>query len=214
MGISLKNLKTVEIRWHGRGGQGTVTAAKMFASVAVKKGLFGQSIPMFGLERSGTPVAVYSRVSEEQIMRNDPVKHPHIVIITDPSVMVFLTASPDGKLPESIPDPREGISEDTIFLINTSMSPEEAKKILGLEGKKNKVCTVDATKIALEEIGRNIPNTAILGALARIVPDIIDLETIKKELEESFSASSKLRALIPANIKAMERGFQEVKCTE
>jgi pyruvate ferredoxin oxidoreductase gamma subunit len=184
----------------------------MFASVAVKRGYYGQSIPMFGLERSGTPVAVYSRVSKEPIQRNDPVKHPHIVVITDPSVMVFLAASQGGKLPESIPDPREGITDETIFIINSPMSPEEAKKILGLEGKPNKVCTVDATKIALEEIGRNVPNTAILGAMAKIVPEVVDMETVKEELEESFGASSKLRALIPANLKAMERGYNEVKC--
>lgn len=203
---------TIEIRWHGRGGQGTVTAAKMFASVAVKKGFYGQSIPMFGLERSGTPVAVYSRVSKETIQRNDPVKHPDIVVITDPSVMVFLAASPDGKLPESIPDPRAGITDETIFIINSPMSPEEAKKVLGLEGKPNKVCTLDATKIALEEIGRNVPNTAILGAMAKILPEVVDMETVKEELEESFGASSKLRALIPANLKAMERGYNEVRC--
>jgi 2-oxoacid:acceptor oxidoreductase gamma subunit (pyruvate/2-ketoisovalerate family) len=203
---------TIEIRWHGRGGQGTVTAAKMFASVAVKKGFYGQSIPMFGLERSGTPVAVYSRVSKETIQRNDPVKHPDIVVITDPSVMVFLAASPDGKLPESIPDPRAGITDETIFIINSPMSPEEAKKVLGLEGKPNKVCTLDATKIALEEIGRNVPNTAILGAMAKIIPEVVDMETVKEELEESFGASSKLKALIPANLKAMERGYNEVRC--
>jgi pyruvate ferredoxin oxidoreductase gamma subunit len=211
MAISLDQ-GTIEIRWHGRGGQGTVTAAKMFASVAVKRGYHGQSIPMFGLERSGTPVAVYSRVSKDPIMRNDPVRHPHIVVITDPSVMVYLAASRGGKLPESIPDPREGITDETIFVINTPMSPEEAKKILGLEGKPNKVCTVDATKIALEEIGRNVPNTAILGAMAKILPEVVDMETVKEELEESFGASSKLRALIPANLKAMERGYNEVKC--
>jgi len=203
---------TIEIRWHGRGGQGTVTAAKMFASVAVKKGYYGQSIPMFGLERSGTPVAVYSRVSKDPIQRNDPVRNPDIVVITDPSVMVFLAASPDGKLPESIPDPRAGINDETIFIINSPMSPEEAKKVLGLEGKPNKVCTLDATKIALEEIGRNVPNTAILGAMAKILPEVVDMETVKEELEESFGASSKLRALIPANLKAMERGYNEVRC--
>jgi len=187
----------IEIRWHGRGGQGTVTAAKMLASAAIIRGKHGQAMPEFGLERSGTPVKVSTRISDEMINTRAPVVKPQIVIITDPSLMFTIK--------NLIVD---GIDENTVFIVNTNFPADKVRKILGIP--KNELWIVDASKIAMEEFGRNIPNTAVLGAVAKAT-GIIDLDAAKQEIEESFSASSKLRALIPQNIKALERGYNEVK---
>jgi len=184
------------IRWHGRGGQGTVTAAKMLASAAIIRGKHGQAMPEFGLERSGTPVKVSTRISDEYINTRAPVVKPQIVIITDPSLMFTIK--------NQIVD---GIDENTIFIVNTNFPADKVRKILGIP--KNELWIVDASKIALEEFGRNIPNTAVLGAVAKAT-GIVDLDAAKQEIEEAFSASSKLRALIPQNLKALERGYNEV----
>lgn len=187
---------TIEIRWHGRGGQGTVTAAKMLASAAIIKGKHGQAMPEFGLERSGTPVKVSTRISDNNINTRAPVVNPQIVIITDPSLMFTIK--------DQIVD---GIDENTVFIVNTNFPADKVRKILGIPN--NELWIVDASKIALEEFGRNIPNTAMLGAVAKAT-GIVDLDAVKQEIEEAFSASSKLRALIPQNLKALERGYNEV----
>ncbi len=186
----------IEIRWHGRGGQGTVTAAKMLASAAIIKGKHGQAMPEFGLERSGTPVKVSTRISDQHINTRAPVVNPQIVIITDPSLMFTIKN-------QII----QGIDENTVFIINTNFPADKVRKILGIPN--NELWIVDASKIALEEFGRNIPNTAMLGAVAKAT-GIVDLDAVRQEIEEAFSASSKLRALIPQNLKALERGYNEV----
>ena len=193
---TLTDKPTIEIRWHGRGGQGTVTAAKMLASAAIIKGKHGQAMPEFGLERSGTPVKVSTRISDNFINTRAPVTNPQIVIITDPSLMFTIK---DQIV--------EGTDENTIFIVNTNFPADKVRKILGIPN--NELWIVDASKIALEEFGRNIPNTAMLGAVAKAT-GIVDLESLKQEIEEAFSASSKLRALIPQNLKALERGYNEV----
>ena len=187
---------TIEIRWHGRGGQGTVTAAKMLASAAIIKGKHGQAMPEFGLERSGTPVKVSTRISDNNINTRAPVVNPQIVIITDPSLMFTIK--------DQIVD---GIDENTVFIVNTNFPADKVRKILGIQN--NELWIVDASKIALEEFGRNIPNTAMLGAVSKAT-GIVDLDAVRQEIEEAFSASSKLRALIPQNLKALERGYNEV----
>ncbi|RUM58829.1 MAG: pyruvate oxidoreductase subunit gamma [Persephonella sp.] len=187
---------TIEIRWHGRGGQGTVTAAKMLASAAIIKGKHGQAMPEFGLERSGTPVKVSTRISDQYINTRAPVVNPQIVIITDPSLMFTIKN-------QII----QGIDENTVFIVNTNFPADKVRKILSIPN--NELWIVDASKIALEEFGRNIPNTAMLGAVARAT-GIVDIASVKQEIEEAFSASSKLRALIPQNLKALERGYNEV----
>jgi len=185
-----------EIRWHGRGGQGTVTAAKMLASAAIIRGKYGQAMPEFGLERSGTPVKVSTRISDKEIHTRAPVEHPEIVIITDPSLMFTIR---DIIV--------KGTDENTIFIVNTNFPPEKVRKILGIPN--NELWIVDASKIAMEEFGRNIPNTAVLGAVAKAT-GVVDLEALEQEITEAFGASSKLRAVLEQNLKALRRGYEEV----
>jgi pyruvate ferredoxin oxidoreductase gamma subunit len=185
-----------EIRWHGRGGQGTVTAAKMLASAAIIRGKYGQAMPEFGLERSGTPVKVSTRISDNPINTRAPVDHPEIVIITDPSLMFTIR-----NIIVS------GADENTIFIVNTSFPPEKVRQILGIPN--NELWIVDASKIAMEEFGRNIPNTAVLGAVAKAT-GLVDLEALEQETSEAFGASSKLRNVLEQNLKALRRGYEEV----
>jgi pyruvate ferredoxin oxidoreductase gamma subunit len=185
-----------EIRWHGRGGQGTVTAAKMLASAAIIRGKYGQAMPEFGLERSGTPVKVSTRISDHPINTRAPVDHPEIVIITDPSLMFTIR-----NIIVS------GTDENTTFIINTSFPPEKVRQILGIPN--NELWIVDASKIAMEEFGRNIPNTAVLGAVAKAT-GLVDLEALEQEITEAFGASSKLRNVLEQNLKALRRGYEEV----
>jgi pyruvate ferredoxin oxidoreductase gamma subunit len=185
-----------EIRWHGRGGQGTVTAAKMLASAAIIKGKYGQAMPEFGLERSGTPVKVSTRISDNPINTRAPVDYPEIVIITDPSLMFVIR---DIII--------SGTNENTIFIVNTNFPPEKVRQILGIPN--NELWIVDASKIAMEELGRNIPNTAVLGAVAKAT-GLVDLEALEQEITEAFGASSKLRNVLEQNLKALRRGYEEV----
>ncbi len=195
MAVAL-NKPTIEVRWHGRGGQGTVTAAKMLSSAAIIRGKYGQAMPEFGLERSGTPVKVSTRISENPINTRAPVEEPDIVIITDPSLLFTIK---DVIV--------KGTDENTIFIVNTNFPPEKVRQILGIPN--NELWIVNASQIALDEFGRNIPNTAVLGAVAKAT-GIVDLDSLKQEITESFEASSKLRALLPQNLKALERGYNEV----
>jgi len=182
-----------EIRWHGRGGQGTVTAAKMLASAAIIKGKYGQAMPEFGLERSGTPVKVSTRISNNPINTRAPVDNPEIVIITDPSLMFIIR---DIIV--------SGTDENTIFIVNTNFPPEKVRQILGIPN--NELWIVDASKIAMEELGRNIPNTAVLGAVSKAT-GLVDLEALEQEITEAFGASSKLRNVLEQNLKALRRGY-------
>ncbi len=187
---------TREIRFHGRGGQGTVTAAKMLASAAIIEGKYGQAMPEFGLERSGTPVKVSTRISIHPINTRAPVENPEFVIITDPSLMFTIKDIIVA-----------GIDDNTVFIVNTNFPPEKVRQILGIPN--NELWIVDASKIALEEFGRNIPNTAVLGAVVKAT-DLVDFQSMEKEITGSFEASSKLRALLPQNLKALRRGYEEV----
>ncbi len=193
---TLTDKATKEIRWHGRGGQGTVTAAKMLASAAIIRGKYGQAMPEFGLERSGTPVKVSTRISDNPINTRAPVDKPEIVIITDPSIMFTIR---DIIV--------SGIDENTVFIVNTNFPPEKVRQILGISN--NELWIVDASKIALEEFGKNIPNTAVLGAVAKST-GLVDLDALEQEISEAFEASSKLRALLEQNLKALRRGYEEV----
>jgi pyruvate ferredoxin oxidoreductase gamma subunit len=182
-----------EIRWHGRGGQGTVTAAKVLAEVAMKGGKHVQAFPEYGPERGGAPVAAYNRISDAVLRLHTAVTNPNVVIVIDPSLL------------EAV-DVTEGVAEDTVFVVNTNHCPADIKTILKLG--KQKVFTVDASKIALETIGRPIPNTPMLGALAKAT-GIISLEDLLDDVRRSFGEKFS-EQVINANLEAVKRAYQEV----
>src|SRR3990172_689720 len=184
----------IELRWHARAGQGAVTAAKALAEAAMSGGKFVQAFPEYGPERMGAPIRAYNRLSNNPISIYCQVLNPNVVVVIDPTLLTG----------ENVTD---GATEDAIYIINTDRSPEEIKK--KLKTPKGKVYVVDATKIALETIGRPIPNTPILGAIAKVT-DFLKIDNIKKEIESSFGKKFG-KKIVEANHKAIERAYEEVK---
>lgn len=185
---------TVEIRWHGRGGQGTVTAAKVLADACLSGGRFVQAFPEYGPERAGAPLRAYNRISSKQIRMHCPVLKPKVVSVVDFTLLDSINVA-------------EGATNDALFIINTSKDPQEIRKKLKVKPGQ-KVFTVDATKIALECIGRALPNSPMLGALCKTTGLItIDhlLDDIKKTFGKKFS-----QLIIEGNLEATRRGYEEV----
>ena len=154
----------IKIRWHGRAQQGIVTAAKMVGEACLRSGKYVQAFPEFGPERMGAPVKAYNRVSDEPIRLHCQVTDPKYILIADSTLIATVNV-------------REGAPEDAVFIINTTKTPAEMRNELKLKNKKTLVYTLDASKISLEAIGRNMPNTPMLGALAKTT-DVITLDVL------------------------------------
>ncbi|MBS3763077.1 MAG: 2-oxoacid:acceptor oxidoreductase family protein [Planctomycetes bacterium] len=184
----------IQIRWHGRGGQGAKTAAGMVATVAVKDGQNAQAAPEYGAEREGAPIKAYTRISSDPIRVHDAIYYPSVVLVLDDSLLET----------ENVED---GLEEDGILLVNTKMSPEEVREQLGLEGRT--IYTIDATGIALDEIGRPIPNTVMIGALGKVTGTLTP-DAIKKSIRKKFEAKLS-EGMLEGNMRAVERAFEEVK---
>ena len=182
-----------EIRWHGRGGQGAVTAAKVLAEVAMKTGKNVQAFPEYGPERTGAPLRAYNRISDSVLRLHTAVTNPNVVIVIDPSLL------------EAV-DVTEGASQDATFVINTNHCPADIKKLLKLGNQK--VFTVDASKIALDTIGRPIPNTPMLGALAKAT-GLVTLEDLLDDVKKSFGKKFS-EQVISSNLEAVKRAYLEV----
>lgn len=171
-----------EIRLHGRGGQGVVKASQIVVKAVVAEGKQGQFIPFFGVERKGSPVFGYLRISTEPIRRKMQVYEPDILMILDDSLV-------------SLPNTYEGLKSGGTVIINSVKSPEE----LGIPENAGTVAVVDATGISEKLLGRNIPNTAMLGAFAKIT-GLADKEILFAEIEKAFG---------PANKKAAETAYEQ-----
>ena len=173
----------IEIRFHGRGGQGAVTAVKILASAIYLEGKYTQAIPMYGTERRGAPVAAFCRVDDTRIRERDLVHEPDIVVVLDP----LLNRSVDVT---------EGLKKGGLVVINHPGTVKDT----GLAGDF-RVATVDATKIALEVIGRPITNTAILGAFAKAT-GLVKLESLAEAVKGELP-----ERLIPTNVEAMKKAY-------
>ena len=187
----------IEIRWHGRGGQGAKTAALLLGDAALASGKYIQAFPEYGPERMGAPVASFNRISSKPISINSGVTNPDIVVVLDPTLI------------ESI-DVTEGMGDGGALIVNTERSPSDVKGDCGIKGSI-KVFTVDASKISKETIGRDIPNTPMLAALIKAT-GILDfkemLEDTKHKLEKKFKSKPEV---VAGNLKAIERAYNEVK---
>jgi pyruvate ferredoxin oxidoreductase gamma subunit len=186
---------TVEIRWHGRGGQGTVTAAKVLADACLSGGRYVQAFPEYGPERAGAPLRAYNRVSSKQIRMHCPVLKPQVVSVVDATLI------------DSI-DVAEGATDNAIFIVNSSKDPKEIRAKLNAKPGQ-KVFTVDATKIALECIGRALPNSPMLGALCKVT-GLITLEHLLEDVKKSFGKKFS-QLIIEGNLEATTRGYEEVR---
>lgn len=184
----------VEIRWHGRGGQGVVTAAALLAEAALEQGRYFQSFPEFGPERMGAPIRAYSRVSSEPINLHCGVTEPNVVAVLDSTLIGVVNVA-------------EGLKDNGVVIVNTKESPTELKSKLGI--KSGRVFTVDASQIAEDEIGKRIPNTPMLGALLKAT-DLLDLPNVLKHLRKSFSSKFSSQ-IVEGNVRALERAYKEVR---
>ncbi len=185
----------VEIRWHARGGQGAKTAAMFLAEAVLSKGKFGQGFPEYGPERRGAPMRGFTRISETPIRRHCMIENPGIVIILDPSLMDSPAAGVTA-----------GTDKDTVFLVNTTQSPADTRKKLGVKGAT--VHTVDATGIALDSIGRPIPNMPMIGALLA-VDDMMTIDELKNELVANLGSKFS-QVIIDGNLAAVDRANKEL----
>jgi len=186
--------KLIEVRWHGRGGQGAVTASKLLATSALAEGKYIQAFPEYGPERMGAPIQSFTRISKNPIKIHCHVTNPSIVVVLDPTLLRAV-------------DVTEGLTEDGVLIINTEKSTAEIRKKLNLKGRK--IYTVDASKIAQETIGRPLPNTPLIGALIKVT-GLLTLNNVLADIEDKFMKkfSSKI---VEGNINAIKRAYQEVK---
>lgn len=178
----------IEIRWHGRGGQGAVTSVELLALAAIEEGKYAQGFPAFGPERRGAPVLAFNRVNNRQIKVRSGIYNPDVVVVLDSSLVRLVNVT-------------EGLKTDGILIVNTTKTSKEIAEELKFPGK---VFTVDATHIAREELGTPITNTTMLGALIKAT-GIIKLESLKVPLEHRFGK------IANKNIKACKRAFDELK---
>jgi len=186
--------RTVEIRWHGRGGQGTVTAAKTFANACLHSGRYVQAFPEYGPERSGAPLQAYNRISHQKIVRHCPVSNPDIVAIVDASLIHSVNVC-------------AGLCNDGLFLVNTDGGRESIKKSLALKPKQKLYC-VDATGIAQDCFGQPFPNSAMVGALGKI-SSLVDLDALLADVEKSFGKKFSAK-VVNGNLESVKRSWNEV----
>ena len=179
---------TKQIRIHGRGGQGVVTAAEIIAIAAFHSGNYSQAFPMFGVERTGAPIESYVRISNHPIRTREQIYEPDILVVQDASLLDAI-------------DITKGCDQNTIIIINTSKNKSE----LNIKLPAKNIYTIDATQIALEILKKNIVNTVIIGAMAKAT-GLIDLNGLKKAINEKFQDKGK--DIINKNIKAVSESYK------
>jgi pyruvate ferredoxin oxidoreductase gamma subunit len=182
----------VEIRWHGRGGQGSVTSTELVAQAAINEGNFAQAFPSFGPERRGAPVQAFIRInSKEPIRIRAGITEPDVVVVLDPSLLRIVNVT-------------SGLKEDGILIINTSKSFQEIEAEFKIT---QKLAIIDATKIAREELGIPIVNTSMVGALIKAT-GVVKLESLIEPLQHRFGR------LAQRNINAMKKAYEETSVKE
>ena len=186
----------VEVRWHGRGGQGAKTASLLLADAAFNTGKYVQGFPEYGPERMGAPISAYNRISDERCVVHSNIYEPDYVVVVDATLLTAV-------------DVTGGLKKDGAIIINSAKEPEELRPLL--EGYEGRVYTIDAGKIAEEEIGRNIPNTPMLGAVVKVsgvIPEGEFFNDMEESMKHKFANKPQV---IEGNMKALKRSMQEVK---
>jgi len=187
--------KLIEVRWHGRGGQGVVTAGKVLAESALDIGLYFQAFPEYGPERMGAPIQAFTRISDKPIDLHCQIENPDVVVVLDPTLLGTVKVT-------------EGLKEGGILLVNTSGSPAEIRK--QLHHTTGRVFTVDASHIAIETMGREITNTPMLGALVQVT-GLFKVDDIVEQTRQRFGKKKMKADIVEANVTAIRRAAEEVK---
>ncbi len=178
-----------QIRIHGRGGQGVVTAAELIAISAFYDGKESQAFPVFGVERTGAPIESYVRIDKHPIRTREQVQNPDLLIIQDATLLDTI-------------DVTKGCDKDTVAIINTAKNKSE----ININLPDDNVYVINATKIALDVIGKNIVNTIILGSIAKDT-NLFSLNSAKKAIKQKFAEKDK--SITEKNIKAIEKAYKE-----
>ncbi|MDR1357912.1 MAG: 2-oxoacid:acceptor oxidoreductase family protein [Coriobacteriales bacterium] len=186
----------IEIRWHARAGQGAVTASKLLAETALLKGSYIQAMPEYGPERTGAPLRAYSRISSSPIELHNNIVNPTIVVVLDETLLPIVNVL-------------EGLDERGLLLLNTTKDVDTIRSELKVPPGIT-VAVVDASGIALDTIGRDIPNTPTVGALAHITK-VVTVDALKENLRKSFGKKFS-QDVIDANLASVDRAAQEVHC--
>jgi 2-oxoacid:acceptor oxidoreductase gamma subunit (pyruvate/2-ketoisovalerate family) len=179
-----------EVRWHGRGGQGSWTASEVLARTAIYEGKYIQSFPEFGPERMGAPVTAFTRISTKPIRIHCAVYEPDVVVVLDPTLLKTVPVT-------------SGINENGVIIINSTDEPAKVRKTLKTE--KGKLWTIPATQIALKILGMPITNTAMLGTVAKATT-LVSLDTLEIILKERFRPD-----LAEKNFAVIKEAYNEAK---
>ena len=186
----------IEIRWHGRGGQGAKTASLLLADAAFNTGKYIQGFPEYGPERMGAPITAYNRISSSPIRIHSNIYEPDYVVVVDDSLL------------ESVPV-TAGLKETGAIIINTTKDADTLRPLL--HGYKGKIYTIDARKVSIEALGKYFPNTPMLAAIVK-VSNIMSEEEFLNDMEGSFKHKfAKKPEVIEGNMKALTLALKEVK---
>lgn len=180
----------LEVRWHGRGGQGVMTASDLLAKAAVLEGKYVQSFPEFGPERMGAPLRAFTRISDKAINLHCAIYEPDVVVVLDPTLLKTVPVA-------------EGLPEDGILIVNTRETPIELRERMNLVG--GRLWTVPATDIAVRILGRAITNTGMLGAVARAAA-IANLTSLEQTIKDRF-----LLKIAEKNVEVMKEAYRKAK---
>ena len=186
----------IEIRWHGRGGQGAKTASLLLADAAFNTGKYIQGFPEYGPERMGAPITAYNRISDKPITIHSNIYEPDYVVVVDDTLLTSVPVT-------------AGLKKEGAIVINTTKSPEQLRELL--KGYEGDVYTIDARKVSEETLGRYFPNTPMLAAIVKVTGIMSDeafLEDMKGSFKHKFA---KKPEVIDGNMKALELALKEVK---
>lgn len=186
----------VEIRWHGRGGQGAKTASLLLADAAFNTGKYVQGFPEYGPERMGAPITAYNRISTRRSTVHSNIYDPDYVVVVDETLLASV-------------DVTAGLKEEGAIIVNSGKTPAQLRPQLG--GYKGKVCTIDAGRISQEELGRNFPNTPMLAAVVK-VSGIVEADAFVQDMQASFQHKFASKPqVIEGNMRALKRAMEEVQ---
>ena len=176
----------IEIRWHGRGGQGAVTSAELLAQAAINEGHYAQAFPSFGPERRGAPVLAFVRISQQPILIRAEISQPDMVVVLDPGLLPIVNVT-------------SGLKANGIVVVNTKKQAEQIRQEFGINWT---IATIDATTIARELLGVPITNTTMVGAVIKTA-GVVELDSLLEPLERRFGR------LAERNANAMRRAYEE-----
>ena len=187
--------RPVEIRWHGRGGQGAKTACLLLAEAAFFSGKYVQGFPEYGPERMGAPITAYNRISDEECSVHSNIYTPDHVVVVDETLLHSV-------------DVLKGMREGGILIINSKKESSEIRQMLG--GYDGRLCVVDAERISTETLGRNFPNTPMLAAVVK-ASGVLDQKQFTKDMKKSFEHKFRTKPeVIEGNMKALTKTMEEV----